>query len=52
MLPLIIGGLVIVFAMWWLYSKRENADLVEDDRTIFTSAATAARAPTARLGSS
>ena len=35
MLPLIIGGLVIVSAMWWLYSKRENADLVEDDRTIF-----------------
>ena len=35
MLPLIIGGLVIVFAMWWLYFKRENADLVEDDRTIF-----------------
>lgn len=35
MLPLIVGGLFIVFSLWWLYFKRENVDLVEDDRTTF-----------------
>ena len=35
MLPLIVGGLLIVFSLWWLYFKRENADLVEDSRTSF-----------------
>jgi low temperature requirement protein LtrA len=35
MLPLIVGGLFIVFSLWWLYFKRENVDLVEDARTTF-----------------
>lgn len=35
MLPLVIGGLLIVFSLWWLYFKRDHVDLVEDDSTVF-----------------
>lgn len=35
LVPLIIGGLLIVFSLWWLYFTRENVDLVEDERTMF-----------------
>jgi low temperature requirement protein LtrA len=29
LLPLAIGGLLIVFSMWWLYFKRDHAGLFE-----------------------
>ncbi|HET9631387.1 MAG TPA: low temperature requirement protein A [Terrabacter sp.] len=29
LLPLVVGGLLIVFSMWWLYFKREHAGLFE-----------------------
>ncbi len=29
LLPLVVGGLLIVFSMWWLYFKRDHAGLFE-----------------------
>jgi low temperature requirement protein LtrA len=36
LLALIVGGLLVVFSMWWLYFKREHASLFEGSiRSIF-----------------
>lgn len=29
MVPLVVGGLLIVYSLWWLYFKTENASLLE-----------------------
>ena len=36
LLPLVVGGLLLVFSMWWLYFRREHASLFEGSiRSVF-----------------
>jgi low temperature requirement protein LtrA len=35
MAPLIVGGLLTVFAIWWFYFKRDHADLIEGQHTVW-----------------
>lgn len=35
MVPLVIGGLLLVFALWWLYFAREHHDIVDDPRCVW-----------------
>lgn len=35
MAPLIVGGLLTVFSIWWFYFKRDHADLIEGQRTVW-----------------
>ena len=38
LLPLVLGALLIVFSLWWLYFKRDHAPLFADERTVFRAA--------------
>ena len=38
LLPLVLGALLVVFAMWWLYFKRDHAPLFADEGTVFRAA--------------
>jgi low temperature requirement protein LtrA len=33
--PLIAGGLLIVFALWWMYFSRDHASIVENPRAVW-----------------
>ena len=35
MAPLILGGLLVVFALWWLYFSRDHATIVENPRAVW-----------------
>ena len=35
MAPLILGGLLVVFALWWLYFSRDHASIVENPRAVW-----------------
>ena len=35
MAPLIVGGLLIVFALWWFYFKAEHVELIQGQRTVW-----------------
>ncbi len=35
MAPLIVGGLLMVFSIWWFYFKRDHADLIEGQHTVW-----------------
>lgn len=35
MVPLVMGGLLLVFALWWLYFAREHHDIVDNPRTVW-----------------
>ncbi|QIM22189.1 low temperature requirement protein A [Phycicoccus sp. HDW14] len=35
MAPLVAGGLLIVFSVWWSYFARENASIVENPRSVW-----------------
>ncbi len=36
MAPLILGGLLIVFSLWWVYFSRDHVTIVEDPRSVWT----------------
>ncbi len=36
--PLVVGGLLVVFSLWWLYFKRDHAELFASRRTVFAAA--------------
>ncbi len=38
LLPLVIGGMLLVFSMWWMYFKREHAPLFASARTVWRAA--------------
>jgi low temperature requirement protein LtrA len=38
LVPLVVGGMLLVFAMWWMYFKREHAPLFASDRTVWRAA--------------
>jgi low temperature requirement protein LtrA len=38
LVPLVIGGMLLVFSLWWLYFKRDNAPLFASERTVFPTA--------------
>ena len=38
LLTLVLGALLVVFSMWWLYFKREHAALFASERTVFRAA--------------
>lgn len=35
MAPLVLGGLLIVFSLWWLYFSRDHVTIVEDPRSVW-----------------
>lgn len=35
MAPLVLGGLLIVFSLWWSYFARDNASIVENPRSVW-----------------
>ena len=35
MAPLIAGGLLIVFSLWWMYFARDHASIVENPRAVW-----------------
>ena len=35
MAPLIAGGLLVVFSLWWLYFSRDHASIVENPRAVW-----------------
>jgi low temperature requirement protein LtrA len=35
MAPLVVGGLLIVFALWWVYFSRDHGSIVEDPRSVW-----------------
>lgn len=35
MVPLIVGGLLVVFSLWWGYFARKNGELVERERMVW-----------------
>ena len=35
MAPLIAGGLLIVFSLWWMYFSRDHASIVENPRAVW-----------------
>ena len=35
LVPLVVGGMLIVFSLWWLYFKRDHAPLFASERTVF-----------------
>ena len=38
LVPLVIGGMLLVFSMWWMYFKREHAPLFASGRTVWRAA--------------
>ncbi len=38
LVPLVVGGMLLVFSMWWLYFKRDNAPLFASESTVFPTA--------------
>jgi len=38
LVPLVIGGMLLVFSMWWMYFKREHAPLFASARTVWRAA--------------
>jgi low temperature requirement protein LtrA len=38
LLPLAVGGMLVVFSLWWLYFKRDHAPLFASGRTVFATA--------------
>ncbi len=35
MAPLVVGGLLIVFSLWWSYFARDNASILENPRSVW-----------------
>ena len=38
LIPLVVGGMLLVFSLWWLYFKRDTSPLFASEKTVFPTA--------------